>query len=88
MTARSTSHRAIRISLLTDHLEASDCGERLLACYPHAHYIGNQFDAWAELPDGTRRPLLKINRWDINWQAMFTYRESVSAARAGTTLLP
>jgi Flp pilus assembly protein TadD/mono/diheme cytochrome c family protein len=69
---------------ITDHLKLP-VAVNVLACYPHAHYIGNQFDAWAELPDGTRRPLIKINRWDINWQSMFTYRDPVHLP-AGTTI--
>lgn len=69
---------------VTDHLKLP-IGVSLLACYPHAHYIGDHFDAWAELPDGTKRPLLKINRWDINWQAMFTYHDPLHLP-AGTTI--
>ncbi len=57
----------------------------LLAIYPHAHYLGKQMEAWAELPGGVRRALLKIDRWDINWQATYTYREPVSLP-AGTTV--
>ncbi|MDQ6665050.1 MAG: tetratricopeptide repeat protein, partial [Acidobacteriota bacterium] len=49
----------------------------LLKIYPHAHYLGKRVEAWADLPDGTRRPLIKINDWDINWQAVYTYREPV-----------
>jgi len=49
----------------------------LLKIYPHAHYLGKRVEAWANLPDGTRRPLIKIDEWDINWQAVYTYREPV-----------
>jgi Flp pilus assembly protein TadD len=44
-----------------------------------------EVEAWAELPDGTRRSLLKIDQWDINWQATYTYRQPVSLP-AGTTV--
>jgi Flp pilus assembly protein TadD len=57
----------------------------LLAIYPHAHYLGKQIEAWADLPDGTRLPLLKIDRWDINWQATYTYKEPILLP-AGTTV--
>ena len=57
----------------------------VLAIYPHAHYLGKQIDAWAELPDGSRRPLVRINDWDINWQATYAYRDPVSLP-AGTTV--
>ena len=57
----------------------------LLAIYPHAHYIGKSMEAWATLPNGTRRPLLRIDDWDINWQAAYTYKEPV-ALPAGTVV--
>ncbi|MFL6354166.1 MAG: tetratricopeptide repeat protein [Bryobacteraceae bacterium] len=57
----------------------------VLAIYPHAHYVGKQVEAWATLPDGTRRWLIKIPDWDINWQAVYTYRQPVTLP-AGTTV--
>jgi Flp pilus assembly protein TadD len=50
----------------------------VLAIYPHAHYLGKLIEAWAILPDGTRRWLLRIPDWDINWQAVYNYRRPVS----------
>ncbi|MDQ2900602.1 MAG: tetratricopeptide repeat protein, partial [Acidobacteriota bacterium] len=47
----------------------------LLKIYSHAHYLGKRVEAWANLPDGTRRPLIQIDDWDLNWQAVYTYRE-------------
>jgi Flp pilus assembly protein TadD len=70
--------------VVTDHLKLPIAVD-LLAIYPHAHYLGKQIDAWAELPGGTRRPLLRINDWDINWQATYTYKQPVSLP-AGTTV--
>jgi tetratricopeptide (TPR) repeat protein len=70
--------------VVTDHLKLPIAVD-LLAIYPHAHYLGKQIDAWAELPGGGRRALLKINDWDINWQATYTYRDPVSLP-AGTTV--
>ena len=69
---------------VTDHLKLP-VAVNLLAIYPHAHYLGKQVEAWAELPDGARRPLLKIDRWDMNWQATYTYRQPVFLP-AGTTV--
>lgn len=57
----------------------------LLAVYPHAHYLGKRIEAWAELPGGRRVELLRINNWDINWQAAYRYRKPV-ALPAGTVL--
>ena len=61
---------------VTDHLELPVAVD-VLAIYPHAHYLGKQIEAWATLPDNTRRWLLKIRDWDINWQAVYSYREPV-----------
>jgi len=57
----------------------------VLAIYPHAHYLGKQIEAWATLPDGTRRWLLKISSWDINWQGVYSYRGAVALPQ-GTTV--
>ena len=60
-------------------------GVEVLAIYPHAHYLGKQMDAWATLPDGTRVWLIKIASWDINWQAVYNYRQPVWLPK-GTTV--
>jgi Flp pilus assembly protein TadD len=73
-----------RTFAVTDHLKLP-VAVSLLAIYPHAHYLGKQVEAWAELPDGARQPLLKIDHWDINWQATYTYRQPVRLP-AGTTV--
>jgi Flp pilus assembly protein TadD len=49
----------------------------VVAIYPHAHYLGKLLEAYATLPDGTRRWLIRIPEWDLNWQAVFYYREPV-----------
>ncbi|MGI8960085.1 MAG: tetratricopeptide repeat protein [Bryobacteraceae bacterium] len=69
---------------VTDHLTIPVSVD-LLAIYPHAHYVGKQVEAWATLPDGTRRWLIKIPDWDINWQAVYTYHRPVPLP-AGTTV--
>ena len=69
---------------VTDHLKLP-IAVNLLAIYPHAHYLGKQVEAWAELPGGERRPLLRIDDWDINWQATYTYKAPVPLP-AGTTV--
>ncbi|HMJ60620.1 MAG TPA: tetratricopeptide repeat protein [Bryobacteraceae bacterium] len=50
----------------------------VLAIYPHAHYLGKRIEAWAILPDGTRRGLIQIPDWDINWQAVYDYRRPIA----------
>jgi len=45
----------------------------VLAIYPHAHYLGRLMEAYATLPGGARRWLIRIPQWDQNWQAVFYY---------------
>jgi tetratricopeptide (TPR) repeat protein len=40
---------------------------------PHAHYLGKRIEAFADLPDGTRRDLILIEDWDFNWQDAYEY---------------
>ena len=53
----------------------------VLAVYPHAHYLGTLLEAWATLPDGSRRQLIRIPNWDLNWQAVYHYRKPVALPR-------
>jgi tetratricopeptide (TPR) repeat protein len=56
-----------------------------LAIQAHAHYRARTVETWATLPDGSRRPLLRIDDWDINWQDRYLYQRPV-ALPAGTRL--
>jgi Flp pilus assembly protein TadD/mono/diheme cytochrome c family protein len=49
----------------------------VLAVYPHAHYLGHLLEGYATLPDGTRKPLIRIPDWDQSWQTVYRYREPV-----------
>jgi hypothetical protein len=40
---------------------------------PHAHYVCRSMYAYAVLPDGTRRTLLRIPEWNFNWQQQYRY---------------
>jgi hypothetical protein len=44
-----------------------------LAIVPHAHYVCKSMYAYAVLPDGTRRTLLRIPDWNFNWQQQYRY---------------
>jgi Tfp pilus assembly protein PilF len=57
----------------------------VLAIYPHAHYLATDLLATATLPDGTRKTLIHIPHWDLNWQGVFRYAEPVPLPK-GTTI--
>ena len=49
----------------------------VLGIYPHAHYLGKRLEAYATLPGGKRVWLIRIPDWDLNWQAVYYYRQPV-----------
>lgn len=49
----------------------------VLAVYPHAHYLGKLLEGYATLPGGERKWLVRVPQWDLNWQAVYRYREPV-----------
>ncbi len=57
----------------------------VLAVYPHAHYLGKDILAMVTMPDGTKKTLIHIPHWDVNWQAVFTYAKPVTLRR-GTVI--
>jgi len=56
-----------------------------LAIQAHAHYRARSVEATATLPDGSQRPLLRIDDWDINWQDRYRYQRPVPLP-AGTRI--
>ncbi len=58
---------------------------QVLAIQPHAHYRATSIRAWATLPDGAERPLLRIAEWNFAWQDQYRYATPFWLP-AGTTL--
>lgn len=59
---------------------------KLLGLYPHAHYLAKRMEIFAARPDGSRQQmLLRIERWDFNWQGMYRLEQPLALDR-GTTL--
>jgi len=48
---------------------------RVLAVYPHAHYLATVMEADATLPNGKKIVLVKIPHWDLNWQGVFRLKD-------------
>ncbi|HTH49740.1 MAG TPA: tetratricopeptide repeat protein [Candidatus Limnocylindria bacterium] len=55
------------------------------AVLPHAHRLATTLEGWATLPDGTRRWLMRIPRWDFNWQGDYKYAHPLPLPK-GTVL--
>ena len=58
----------------------------VLTIYPHAHYLGREIRAYAELPNGEREWLIWIEDWDFNWQDDYRFSAPVFLP-AGSTLV-
>ncbi len=54
--------------------------------YPHAHYLGKSLHAWAEMPGGERRWLIRIDDWDFDWQDEYRYQAPIRLP-AGTPVV-
>jgi tetratricopeptide repeat protein len=60
---------------------------RLLAVQAHAHYLGKEIEGIATLPDGSKKWLLKIDRWDFNWQNDYRYAEPIFLPKGSTVTM-
>lgn len=58
----------------------------LYSAFPHAHYRGYASDLWIEYPDGARKRLLAMPRYDFNWQREYTFAEPLKVP-AGSKLI-
>ncbi len=66
--------------LLTDDIKLP-LDVNVLAVYPHAHYLGKLMEGYATLPDGSRRWLIRIPNWDLNWQGVFRFKQPIFLPR-------
>lgn len=51
------------------------------AVFPHAHYLGQDLQGWAILPDGARQSLIWIKDWNPDWQGDYRYANPVFLPR-------
>jgi Flp pilus assembly protein TadD/mono/diheme cytochrome c family protein len=69
---------------ISDDLELP-ANVKVLSILPHAHYLCKEMRVYATLPDGTRKWLIWVKRWDFDWQGVFRYQEPVDLPK-GTVL--
>ncbi|WP_293905013.1 redoxin domain-containing protein [Phenylobacterium sp.] len=58
----------------------------LYSAFPHAHYRGYASDFWVQYPDGTKKELLAMPRYNFNWQREYTFAEPLKIP-AGSKLI-
>jgi len=59
---------------------------QLLALFPHMHLRGKAFRFELVTPDGERRLLLDVPRYDFNWQSHYVFKTPVDVP-AGARLM-
>ena len=62
--------------LVTDEYRAP-MDLNILAVYPHAHYLAKTIEAYVTQPDGSKKWLIRVPDWDLNWQGVFRYKSPV-----------
>lgn len=53
----------------------------ILTIVPHMHMIGDSYLAYVLKPDGDTIPLIRINKWDFNWQYFYTFPKMVKVPK-------
>ena len=49
--------------------------------FPHTHVRGKKWEYVLELPDGTRKTVLSVPRYDFNWQTYYMFREPLKVPK-------
>jgi hypothetical protein len=58
----------------------------LWGIFPHTHLRGTKWQYILELPDGTKKVVLDVPRYDFNWQTYYMFKEPLQVP-AGARLL-
>jgi hypothetical protein len=54
--------------------------------FPHTHVRGKKWEYVLELPDGTKKPILSVPRYDFNWQTYYMFKDPLQVPK-GSRLL-
>jgi mono/diheme cytochrome c family protein len=63
---------------VTGSLVLEDEDRHLNGITPHMHWLGQDFLLTATFPDGSKRTLIKTDRWDFNWQGLYDLVEPIA----------
>lgn len=53
----------------------------ILSLAPHMHYRGKDFTYIATFPDGRKETLLKVSKYDFNWQTAYEFEKPIPAPK-------
>ena len=62
---------------VTGSLVLEEEDRHLIGITPHMHWLGHGFLMTAIRPDGSKQTLIKINRWDFNWQGLYDLADPI-----------
>jgi hypothetical protein len=69
----------------TDHQVSTDVtfvqDATLHGIFPHTHVRGKRWSYTLELPDGTKRPLLSVPKYDFNWQTYYMFKDPIAVPK-------
>jgi hypothetical protein len=54
---------------------------RILSFVPHMHWRGKDYRYEVISPDGKRKTVLSVPRWDFNWQNIYRFQEPLKLSR-------
>ncbi len=57
----------------------------ILSATPHMHLLGKEMTVTAITPEGATLPLVRIPKWDFNWQISYNFKEALAVPK-GTKL--
>jgi hypothetical protein len=49
--------------------------------FPHTHVRGKRWEYVLQLPDGTRRTILSVPRYDFNWQTYYMFTDPLQVPK-------
>ncbi len=58
-----------------------------VAILPHMHFLGKTFKAFAVTPEGEAIFLVKIDKWDFNWQDTYQFQKLLKIPKGSTILV-
>jgi peroxiredoxin len=86
MLMNSFMNESIRIPPRDPHYRAEatmrfPADSRILSLVPHMHWRGKNYFYELIYPDGRKRTLLSVPRWDFNWQNTYQFAEPIAVPK-------
>jgi hypothetical protein len=67
------------VAVTTDATFAQDT--TVMGLFPHTHLRGKKWEYVLELPDGTKKTILSVPKYDFNWQTYYMFKEPLQVPK-------